>query len=195
MLLHIYNMLRRYNKIQRTPSTTTFPTLKTEMQLLISSALSVRQPTARAEWEDFHQRPSAKSPHTKQLVKNQKSFSEEQVTSNTRSATITSTETLWVAGKKLNCALFPVLPRHPAVTEQPYFHLWSKLHMLACTESRQVGRADRKYLCPLNTAALAVASWRRYQSRQNQFKKNKRHQTVIDSSRYTNAYVVLPCLF
>ena len=157
MLLHIYNMLWWYNKIQHIPSTTAFPTLKREVQLLISGAASMHRPTTRVGGTDFHQRPSAKSPHAKQLVKNQKSFSEEQVTSNTRSATITSTETLQEARKKLNHTLFPVLPRHPAVTEQPYFPLWSKLHMLACTQSSQVGQADMEIFLPIKHCSFSIS--------------------------------------
>lgn len=89
---------------------------------------------------DLHQRPS-ELPHTKQLVKKQKS-SEDQITSNMCSATITLAETLQEATKKLNCTVFPVLSWHAAVTEHPYFHLWGKLHMLACTQNSQLGQAD-----------------------------------------------------
>lgn len=113
--------------------------------------------TVRVEGTDFHQRPSAKSPHTKQLVKNQKSFSEEQVPSNTRSASITSTDTLQEAKKKLNCALFPVLPRHLEVTEQPYFRLWSKLHVLACTQSSPVCQADMEIFLPIKHCSLNIS--------------------------------------
>lgn len=131
---------------------------------------------------DLHQRPS-KLPHTKQLVKNQNS-SEDQTTSNMCSATITSAETLQEATKKLNCTVFLVLSWHPAVTEQPYFLLWGKLHMLACTQNRQLGQTDMEIFLFINHWILALASWRQYWSGQSQ-NKNKQHQTVINSSKYT----------
>lgn len=160
MLLHIYNTLWWYNVIPQIPSTTAFPTLKTEAQFLISSTVPARRPPLRAGGTDFHQWPSAKSPRIKQLVKNQKSFSEEQATSNTHSITITSTETLQEARNKLNCALS--------------LCFLSTRHWLSCLnfifESSCLGwpvhRAARwaeltwKYFCPLNTAALALTSWR-----------------------------------